>query len=171
MQTKPLTWATVLEEQAENIPEKEFLYVIYQDRYITYKEMETNANRMAHYLMKLGAQPGDGVAVLMGNSPQFLDVFFGMQKIGMYINPVNTALKGDSLAYIIDNSDCGFLVVDHDLVDLFMSVRDKTPQVHTVIVNTVEAPEGYRVPPGMLDLTDAYESSLPTTVPSVELDG
>ena len=171
MQTKPLTWATVLEEQAEKIPEKEFLYIIYQDRYITYKEMETNANRMAHFFLKLGAQPGDGVAVLMGNSPQFLDVFFGMQKIGMYINPVNTALKGESLAYIIDNSDCSFLVVDHDLVDLFLSVRDKTPQVHTVIVNTLEAPEGYRVPPGMLDLTDAYDSSLPTTVPSVEIDG
>ena len=61
----------------------------------------------------------------MGNSPQFLDVFFGIQKIGMYINTVNTALRGDGLAFIIDNSDTKYLVVDHDLIDLYRSVADR----------------------------------------------
>ncbi|MCU0577609.1 MAG: AMP-binding protein, partial [Desulfobacterota bacterium] len=103
---------------------------------------DRNANRFAHYFLGLGARPGDGVAVLMNNSPQFLDVFFGIQKIGMYINTVNTALKGDGLGFIIDNSDTTYLVVDYDLLDLYRSVSDRTPQVKTVIVNTLEAPEG-----------------------------
>ncbi|HVN72267.1 MAG TPA: AMP-binding protein, partial [Desulfomonilia bacterium] len=142
MSEKVSTWVSVLEDQAASRPDSRFLYVVYQDRSITYGEQDRNANRFAHYFLRLGAKPGDGVAVLMNNSPQFLDVFFGIQKIGMYINTVNTALKGDGLAFIIDNSDTKFLVVDHDLVDLYRSVAKATPQIKTVIVNTLEAPEG-----------------------------
>jgi len=170
MSEKVSTWVSVLEEQAATRPECRFLYVVYQDRSITYGETDRNANRFAHYFLGLGAKPGDGVAVLMNNSPQFLDVFFGIQKIGMYINTVNTALKGDGLAFIIDNSDTKFLVVDHDLVDLYQSVAEETPQVKTVIVNTLEAPAGYTAPAGMLDLKAAYDTSLPATKPSVEFD-
>ena len=125
--------------------------------------MDQNANRIANYLMGIGAKPGDGLATLMGNSPQFLDAFFGIQKIGMYINTVNTALRGDGLAFIIDNSDTKYLVVDYDLIDLYKSVAAKTPQIKQIIVNTLEAPVGYKVPDGMIDLKDAYSKDLATT--------
>jgi len=170
MSEKVSTWVSVLEEQAVQRPDSPFLYLVYQDRYISYGETDRNANHLAHYLLKLGAAPGDGLAVLMGNSPQFLDVFFGIQKIGMYINTVNTALRGDGLAFIIDNSDTKYLVVDHDLIDLYRSVADKTPQITTIIVNTLEAPAGFIVPDGMLDLKDAYNKDLPSTKPNVEFD-
>jgi crotonobetaine/carnitine-CoA ligase len=170
MSEKVSTWVSVLEEQAVQRPNSPFLYLVYQDRYISYGETDRNANRLAHYLLKLGAAPGDGLAVLMGNSPQFLDVFFGIQKIGMYINTVNTALRGDGLAFIIDNSDTKYLVVDHDLIDLYRSVADKTPQIKTIIVNTLEAPAGFRVPDGMLDLKDAYNKDLSSIKPNVEFD-
>jgi crotonobetaine/carnitine-CoA ligase len=170
MSEKVSTWVSVLEEQAAASPDSRFLYVVYQDRSITYGEADRNANRFAHFFLGLGAQPGEGVAVLMNNSPQFLDVFFGIQKIGMYVNTVNTALKGDGLAFIIDNSDTKYLVVDYDLVDLYKSVADRTPQVKTMIVNTQEAPEGYKVPKGMLDLKDAYNKDLPFTKPDIEFD-
>jgi crotonobetaine/carnitine-CoA ligase len=170
MSEKVSTWVSVLEEQAAARPSSPFLYVIYQDRYISYAEMDISANRLAHFLMKLGALPGEGLAVLMSNSPQFLEVFFGIQKIGMYINTVNTALRGDGLAFIIDNSDTKYLVVDYDLIDLHKSVAAKTPQIKRIIVNTLEAPVGYKVPDGMIDLKDAYSKNLPTTKPNVEFD-
>jgi len=170
MSEKVSTWVSVLEEQATMRPDSPFLYVVYQDRYISYGQMDENANRFGHYFLGLGAGPGKGVAVLMNNSPQFLDVFFGIQKIGMYVNTVNTALKGDGLAFIIDNSDTEYLVVDYDLVDLYRTVAGKIPQVKKVIVNTIEAPSGYRVPDGMLDLKSAYGKDLPDTKPDVEFD-
>ena len=160
-------WALELERQAESIGDKTFLYLVYEDRSITYKEMDQNANRFANYLLGIGAQPGDGLATLMGNSPQFLDVFFGIQKIGMYINTVNTGLRGEGLAFIIDNSDAKFLVVDYDKIDLYRSVENETPQLRHIIVNTLEAPKDYVVPKGMLDLRDAYKSSVSTVKPKV----
>ena len=37
-------------------------------------------------------------------------------------------------------------------------------------MNTLEAPAGFRVPDGMLDLKDAYNKDLPSTKPNVEFD-
>ncbi len=163
-------WAALLEEQAAALKDKPFLYLVYQDRSISYAEMDRNANKVANYLLNIGGSPGQGIATLMNNSPQFLDIFFGIQKIGMYVNTVNTSLRGDGLAFIIDNSDTEYLVVDYDLVDLFRSVADRTPKIRRVIVNTLEAPDGFTVPAGMTDLKDAYAADIPAARPSVEFD-
>lgn len=170
MKPAMMNWEMLLEEQANKLGEKPFLYLVYQNRNISYREMNENANRIANYLLKIGAGPGDGVAMLMNNSPQFLDIFFGIQKIGMYANTVNTSLRGDGLAYIIDNSDTAYLVIDYDLLDLYYSVQSQLPQVKAVIVNTLEAPPEFAVPDGMQDLKDAYGKDIPTTRPEVDFD-
>ncbi len=170
MASQTLNWAVVLEEKAKALGDKPFLNVVYNNTQRSYKEMDDNANRIANHLIQIGAKPSDGIAALMGNSPQFLDVFFGMQKNGMYINPVNTALRGDGLAYIIDNSDTKYMVVDYDLIDMYKSVENKVPQIEKVIVNTLEAPDDFTVPQGMLDLKDAYKSDIPSTPPEVDVD-
>ena len=132
--------------------------------------MDLNANRIANFLLNLGAAPGDGIATLMNNSSEFLDIFFGIQKIGMYVNTVNTSLRGDQLAYTIDNSDTKYLVVDYDLLDIYQSVADKSPKVELVIVNTLEAPTDFTVPKGLTDLRDAYLTNISTTKPIVGFD-
>ena len=43
MTTTSSNWAVLLEEQAEKIGDKPFLHVLYQDRYINYREMNENA--------------------------------------------------------------------------------------------------------------------------------
>ena len=168
--TESTNWATLLEEQAAKLKDKPFLYLVYQDRSISYSDMDLNANRVANYLLKIGAAPGDGIATLMNNSPQFMDIFFGIQKIGMYVNTVNTSLRGDQLVYTIDNSDTKYLVVDYDLIDVYQSVADKIPKVERVFVNTLEAPAGFTVPKGMTDLKDAYGTDISVTKPVVGFD-
>jgi crotonobetaine/carnitine-CoA ligase len=165
-------WATLLEDQAIKLKDKPFLYYIQQGRTFSYAEMDLNANRIANFFLNAGAAPGDGVSTLMNNSPRFLDIFFGIQKIGMYMNPVNTSLRGDGLAYVIDNSDTEYLVVDYDLIDIYLGVKGNIPKVMHVFVNTMEAPKGFKVPEGMIDLKDAYgDSPLSTVRPFIEFDG
>jgi serine phosphatase RsbU (regulator of sigma subunit) len=43
-----------------------------------------------------------GVAIMMGNCPEYLDVFVASQKIGMYTIPINTSLRGDGLFLYTD---------------------------------------------------------------------
>ncbi len=153
-------WEQVLEDQAEQLGNKPFLYLLSHDRHVSYRETHENANRIANYLLGVGARPGEGLATIMGNSQSFLDLFFGVQRLGLYMNPVNTALRGEGLSFIIDNSDAKFLVVDYDLLELYRSVEGNIPQIEFAIVNTLEAPDGFVVPDGMLDLRDAYRDSV-----------
>lgn len=171
MTIRAINWATLLEGQAAKLKDKPFLYYIQQGRTFSYAEMSLNANRIANFFLNMGAVPGEGISTLMNNSPWFLDIFFGIQKIGMYVNPVNVSLRSDGLAYIIDNSDTKYLVVDYDLIDVYLSVKDKTPKISRIFVNTFEAPEGFEIPEGMVDLKGAYNgTTFSTLTPSIEFD-
>ena len=103
--------------------------------------------------------------MLMGNSEP-LDVFRHPEDRHVR-QPQNTGLR-EGLGFIIDNSDTGFLVVDHDKIDFYRSVA-AYPKIRKVIVNTLEAPAGFAVPDGMLDLRKAYED-MPGTKPEVSFD-
>jgi carnitine-CoA ligase len=162
-----MSHADLLEEKAARpeLANKPFLH--FQDRVFTYGQMDANANRLANFLMERGGGPGTGLAIMMKNSPRWLDVFFGLEKIGMYAVPVNVALRQDQLAYIVDNSEAGILVVDHDLLEHYQAVADRVPGVRKVIVNTEGAPQGYEPPDGMESLDLAYGPGLSAARPPV----
>ena len=119
--TSDLSWAELLERRAGQVPSKNFL--LYRDETFTYQQMDENANRMANFLLEHGGGRGKGLGIFMRNSPRFLDVFFGAQKIGMYLVPINPELKGDSLVYQINHSDIQGLVLDAELLGSFQSDR------------------------------------------------
>ena len=118
--------------------------------------MDENANRLANFLRSQGAGPRAGLAIMMKNSPRWLDVFFGLEKLGMYAVPVNVALRHDQLAYIVDNSEARILVIDHDLLEHYQAVADKVPGIRNVIVNTEGAPRVTRSPWAWRASTQAY---------------
>jgi carnitine-CoA ligase len=162
-----MSHSDLLEEKAANpkLRDKPFLY--FGETTFTYGQMDENANRLANFLESLGGGPGVGLAIMMKNSPRWLDVFYGLEKLGMYTIPVNVALRHEQLVYIIDNSEASILVIDHDLLHHYRAVTGSLPGITTVIVNTEGAPEGFEVPDDMESLDSAYSTEVGTTRPSV----
>jgi len=152
-----MSWAELIEEKARKYGDRVFL--LYEDKEFTFRQMDENANRMANFLLSLGAGKGKGVAIIMGNSPQYLDVYIGSQKIGMYSIPINTSLRGDSLLYILNHSDAEFVVIDEDFLDVYKKIGDKIEKRKTVIVNRSASAGASSMPEGMLSLSDAYAKS------------
>jgi crotonobetaine/carnitine-CoA ligase len=155
-----ISWAELLEESSGIVPEKTCL--MYNDERLTYREMNENANRLGNYFKGLGAGKGAGTGIIMRNSPRFLDIFFGSQKIGMYTVPVNPELKGDGLVYIINHSDINYLVVDAELLGPVLENMDRFDRIRpgNIIVNDIEEEaKGIEIPAGMLKLSDAYKQS------------
>jgi crotonobetaine/carnitine-CoA ligase len=153
-----ISWAQLLEESARQVPQKRCL--LYNDEVFTYEQMDANANRLANFLRHRGGDKGGGVGILMRNSPRFLDLFFGAQKIGMYLVPINPELKGEGLAYIINHSDITTLVADAELLENVEKTIDRLERLRTgdIIVNDVE-PEaaGIEWPKEMALLSKAYD--------------
>jgi crotonobetaine/carnitine-CoA ligase len=150
-----ISWGQLLESRAKQIPGKNFL--LYRDEAFTYRQMDENANRIAHFLAELGFGNGKGLGIYMRNSPRFLDIFFGAQRIGMYLVPINPELKGDGLAYLINHSDIRGLIIDAELQDSIKAISGQLENIDHMIVNDIEPEAGnFSIPDNMIRLSLAY---------------
>ena len=91
---------------------------------VTFAQLDERANQVAHLVSGLGLQPGDHVAVLMGNCRELLELCFGLDRSGVYYTVISTRLTAEEIAYIV--TDCGarlFVyeagldVLDQDLIN------------------------------------------------------
>jgi long-chain acyl-CoA synthetase len=72
---------------------------------LTYAELERQSNQIAQLFRARGLRPGDHIAVLMENRPEFFPVVFAAQRAGLFYTPVNWHLSAAEAAYIV--ADCG----------------------------------------------------------------
>jgi benzoate-CoA ligase family protein len=96
--------------------------VIYESREITYQELRANTVRTAEALHALGIRPGDRVALLLNDSPEFIASFVAIISLGAIAAPINMALRKADQLFIL--KDCGAraaIVEAHALGDLFAS--------------------------------------------------
>jgi long-chain acyl-CoA synthetase len=75
----------------------------------TFGELDAGANRLANALRAGGLQPGDGVALVCGNRPEFVEVWAACIRSGLRFTPVNFHLTGGEAGYIV--RDCGARVL------------------------------------------------------------
>ncbi|WP_414642286.1 ATP-dependent acyl-CoA ligase [Bradyrhizobium sp.] len=102
--------STILTRQAER----------YQDRVLlvsgeaswTYSQTAAIAAASARTLLEAGIKPGDRVALMSSNRPEFLQVYLGCAWLGAIVVPINTALRGFQLSHIFRNSRPALLVVE-----------------------------------------------------------
>ena len=134
------TCGELLAQRARVHPDRHFLS--FEHQRITLGELNKRANTVAAGLQKLGANAGDAVAILSPNCPEFLDAFFATQKLGLGAVPVNTALVGDGLAYVLANSGTRFLIVHRDNLEQVAAVRSRLPGLEKVVLITEGDGEG-----------------------------
>ncbi len=61
-----------------------------------------------------GLSPGDRVAIVMRNCPEYLEALFATWHAGLVAVPVNARLHRDEIAYILDSSGSSVVVTDTD---------------------------------------------------------
>lgn len=84
---------------------------------ICYRELFDRIRKFAAYLQALGIRPGDVVAVLMKNSPAFLEIAFAVSHLGAVFLPINFRLHAEEVDYICGNSDARLLIADIDFAN------------------------------------------------------
>ena len=122
----------VLREKVHQFGDRTFFY--FKDREYTYADLDRESDRVAAGLQALGVGKGDKVAIIMGNRPEFLFLWFGLSKLGAVEVPVNTAHRGDLLTYMVDSSDSRFLVVESGFMDRVGPVLGDLPKLEGLVV-------------------------------------
>jgi len=80
------------------------------------------AARFAGTLAAAGIRPGDRVAIMCSNRPEFLEAYLGCAWLGAIGVPINIAARGPQLQHILSNSGARLLVIETDLLDAFRHV-------------------------------------------------
>ena len=62
----------------------------------------------------LGLSPGDRVAIVMSNRPEYLEVMYAVWHAGLVAVPVNARLHRDEIAYVLADSGSAVVVTDHE---------------------------------------------------------
>lgn len=122
-----MTLGALLQNQRECHPDR--LAIIYNDRKWTYLEFDDIANRVGSSLRQAGIKPGDRVALLFQNCPEFVFSYFGCFKIGAVAVPLNARLAEVELAYIINDCEARFVIGEDTLLSELYSHRSDLKSV------------------------------------------
>ncbi|MEU8901788.1 long-chain fatty acid--CoA ligase [Nocardia sp. NPDC048505] len=95
----------------------ESVAVVFDQADLTYGQLWDQARRFAGALRDRGIGPGDRIALLMGNSPEFPAVYFGVLALGAAVVPVNTLLRAAEITYVLRDSGALALVSDAASLD------------------------------------------------------
>ncbi len=88
----------------------DFPLVITDERVWTYAQMQAWSRQIASGLIARGLKAGEHVALNMANYPEFVAVKFAIARAGAVCIPVNFLLRGQELAYVLDQSDSVMLI-------------------------------------------------------------
>jgi amino acid adenylation domain-containing protein len=97
----------LFEQQVKRTPQATAL--VYEGRSMSYGELNTRANQLAHHLIGLGIKPDDRVAICLGRGLAMMVGMLGILKSGGAYVPLDPQYPAERIAYMLE--DAGALVV------------------------------------------------------------
>ena len=105
----------LIERQAAATPEATAL--VFEDQLLSYAELNTRANRLAHYLIGLGVRPETRVGIAVERSVEMVVGLLGILKAGGAYVPLDPDYPSDRLAYMVEDSGIELLLTQQCLRD------------------------------------------------------
>ena len=125
------------------------------DRCITYAELDAHSSQIAQALIAAGVKPGDRVAFIDKNVPEYYELLFGAAKARAATVAVNWRLAPPEMAYILNHAQAKVLLVGREFVEHAKQMEFDSPPIMLV----AEGPEGEWQ--GFSDWYEKHEASDP----------
>jgi long-chain acyl-CoA synthetase len=123
----------LLEDTATRFPEN---YAFLYPRMITFREFKTRIDIFATILKNMGVEKGDRLALFGPNSIEWEISFFGLEKAGAILVPMNPQFKETEAEYELNDSGAETIVVSENLYHVIEKVRSKTSLKHIIIIES-----------------------------------
>jgi len=111
---EPACFPALFELQAARTPD--LPAVVFKDEQLTYAELNTRANQLAHHLRALGVGPETVVGLCVERSVELLVAVVGILKAGGAYLPLDPSYPPDRLAFMLQNSGAPVLVAQARLI-------------------------------------------------------
>src|SRR5262245_21819692 len=90
--------------------------IIFEDRTITHRQFTERAFRLVRALKRLGVGPGDRVAVLAQNRPEYMEAYAAAELGGWTTVTVNYRLSAPEISYILGDATPKVLIAEAELL-------------------------------------------------------
>jgi long-chain acyl-CoA synthetase len=100
--------AANLARSADRYPDRPAVRL--DEEILTYADLDESSARACALLRERGVRPGDRVAVMLPNVPEFAVVYYGILRAGGVVVPMNPLLKEREVAYYLDDSQARLMV-------------------------------------------------------------
>lgn len=111
--------ADLIRDSADEHPAS--VAIVDVERKATYAGLDDHVTGLAKGLVAKGLEPGDRVALLLGNTYEFVVAFFGVLRAGGIAVPLNTSLAADEVRHAVETTGPRLLISDsgnsHTLAD------------------------------------------------------
>lgn len=103
----------ILDRLKTYAPKKDILNAKENKQWVSYSldDFINNANYVSAGLLHLGLKPGDNVAIMAGNSPQWNFIDYGCQQVAMPSAPIFPTISNDDLTYILNHSEAKIIFI------------------------------------------------------------
>ena len=110
--------------------------IIFDDKIVTFQDLEERTNRLANAMAAEGVGPGDRVGIMAVNSDNSLEIYFAAAKLDAIFVPYSFRAKVDELAFLMVNVAPKVFFADNRYVNLVQSLHGKVPALdQTTLVN------------------------------------
>jgi long-chain acyl-CoA synthetase len=103
---------------AKSAPERPAVIMGNTGEVVTYAELDTRSNQLAHLLRERGLRPASVLAVCMENNSSYHVVQWAARRSGLYFVPINNHLTADEVAYIVNDSGADALITSAATTEL-----------------------------------------------------
>lgn len=117
----------IFEVQAKYMPDKTALIAC--DRTLTYRELNEEANHIAHSLIEMGIGVGDIVAFALPRRSYLISVIFGILKTGAAYMPIDLNYPKDRIEYMLQDSQSRFFITEKNILNLLKNNYAYNPAI------------------------------------------
>lgn len=111
--------------------------VTHHDKSISYRELQRESEKLAHYLKELSLSEGARVGIFMENSIDYVISYFAVFKAGLVAVPLNTTLSYRQLSYIISDCQAEVLLVHARYQRMLAKFFESQPALKCIISDRI----------------------------------
>ncbi|RZI63428.1 MAG: AMP-binding protein, partial [Variovorax sp.] len=104
------TLGAFFDDMVAKQPDHEALVSRHEGQRFTYRELQTESNRLASALLKTGLQPGDRVGIWSHNNAPWILMQIATAKVGLVLVNINPAYRTSEVEYALNKVGCKLLV-------------------------------------------------------------
>ena len=113
-------------------PDKVALIIDDVDVEVTFQQLDLTADRYARIMVGLGVEPGDRVALFMGNRKELAALYLACFRLGAVAVPTSCYSKPPEVAYEMNHCRARLLLAEPELLPGVMNMTEQAPSLDAV---------------------------------------